>query len=64
MSDGVGRQNIEKCLIILGVTGLRPPPGGAQAAQMVTSFICFQKSFSLSYTPPKSWYWRSNSTGG
>ena len=47
-----------------GVTGLRPPPGGAQPAQMVTSFkekiniyfyqlkfitfICFQKSFSLS----------------
>lgn len=48
MSDGVGRQNIEKCLNILGVTGLRPPPGGAHAAQIVTLVICFQNNFSRS----------------
>lgn len=48
MSEGEGRENMAKCLIILGVTGLRPPPGGAHAAQIVTSFISFQKSFSLS----------------
>ena len=54
ISEGVGRQNIEKCRIILGVIGLRPPPGGAQAAHIVTSLICFQKSLSLSYSPLKS----------
>ena len=37
VSDGCGRQNIAKCRRNLGVTGLRPPPGGAQAAQIVTS---------------------------
>ena len=26
-----------KCRIMRGVTGLRPPPGGAHAAQIVTS---------------------------
>ena len=35
-SEGEGRLNIAKCLINRGVTGLRPPPGGAQAAAMVT----------------------------
>ncbi len=27
-----------KCLMNRGVTGLRPPPGGAQAAHIVTSY--------------------------
>ena len=38
-SEGEGRQNMAKCLMSLGVTGLRPPPGGAQAAQIVTSWV-------------------------
>ena len=29
-----------KCRMNLGVTGLRPPPGGAHAAQMITSCVC------------------------
>ena len=37
-SDGDGMQNMLKWRMNLGVTGLRPPPGGAQAAQMVTSW--------------------------
>ena len=37
-SDGEGTENMEKCLMKRGVTGLRPPPGGAQAAQMVISY--------------------------
>ena len=37
--DGEGRQNMLKCRMNLGVTGLRPPPGGAHAAQMVTSWF-------------------------
>lgn len=47
-SEGEGSANMAKCLIILGVTGLRPPPGGAHAAHIVTSFMSFQNSFSLS----------------
>ena len=35
-SDGDGRQNMAKCRSSLGVTGLRPPPGGAHAEQIVT----------------------------
>ena len=37
--DGEERQNMLKCRMNLGVTGLRPPPGGAHAAQMVTSWF-------------------------
>ena len=48
ISDGGGRQNMLKCLINRGVMGLRPPPGGAQAAVIITSLISFQNSFSLS----------------
>lgn len=36
-SDGDGIDSIAKCLKNLGETGLRPPPGGAQAAAKVTS---------------------------
>ena len=36
ISDGDGRQNMAKCRSSLGVTGLRPPPGGAHAEQIVT----------------------------
>ena len=34
--DGI--QNMLKCRMNLGVTGLRPPPGGAHAAQIVMSY--------------------------
>lgn len=37
-SDGGGRQSMLKCRMKRGVTGLRPPPGGAQAAQIVMSY--------------------------
>ena len=37
-SDGGGRQNMAKWRMKRGVTTLRPPPGGAHAAQMVTSY--------------------------
>jgi len=37
-SDGAGTHNMLKCRINLGVTGLRPPPGGAHAAQIVMSY--------------------------
>ena len=37
-SDGGGRQNMAKWRMKRGVTMLRPPPGGAHAAQMVTSY--------------------------
>ncbi len=47
-SDGLGRQNMEKCLIVLGVIGFLPPPGGAHAAQRVISWIFFQNNLSLS----------------
>jgi len=40
-SEGAGTHNMLKCLINLGVTGFLPPPGGAQAAQIVMS--CKQK---------------------
>ncbi len=36
-SEGEGMQSMAKCRMKRGVTGLRPPPGGAQAAQRVTS---------------------------
>ena len=36
-SEGGGRENMAKCLMNRGVTGFLPPPGGAHAAQMVTS---------------------------
>lgn len=36
-SEGEGSENMAKCLMNRGVTGLRPPPGGAQAAHIVTS---------------------------
>ena len=36
-SAGEGRQSIAKCLMKRGVTGLRPPPGGAQPAHIVIS---------------------------
>ena len=38
-SEGDGKQSIPKCRINRGVTGLRPPPGGAQAAAIVTSLM-------------------------
>lgn len=37
LSDGVGRHRMLKWRMKRGVTGLRPPPGGAQAAAMVMS---------------------------
>lgn len=36
-SFGDGINNIPKCLTNRGVNGLRPPPGGAQAAHITTS---------------------------
>ena len=36
-SEEVGIENMLKWRMNRGVTGLRPPPGGAQAAQIVTS---------------------------
>lgn len=36
-SDGVGRHSMVKWRMNRGVTGLRPPPGGAHAAAMVIS---------------------------
>jgi len=36
-SDEAGIENIEKWRIKRGVTGFRPPPGGAHAAHIVTS---------------------------
>ena len=37
ISEGEGRENMAKCRMKRGVTGLRPPPGGAHAAQIVMS---------------------------
>ena len=37
-SEGVGKHRIVKWRMNLGVMGLRPPPGGAQAAAMVISW--------------------------
>ena len=36
-SEGIGRQSMLKCRMKRGVTGLRPPPGGAHADTIVTS---------------------------
>ncbi len=36
-SEGVGRHSMLKWRMNRGVTGLRPPPGGAHAAAMVIS---------------------------
>lgn len=36
-SEGIGRHSMLKCRMKRGVTGLRPPPGGAHADAMVTS---------------------------
>ena len=36
-SAGGAMEKMAKCLRKRGVTGLRPPPGGAHAAQIVTS---------------------------
>jgi len=41
-SDGDGRENIAKCLMNRGVTGFLPPPGGAQAAAIVTSLMIWE----------------------
>ena len=38
-SEGGGRANMAKCLRNREVMGLRPPPGGAQAAIIVTPVI-------------------------
>ena len=44
-SEGDGRENMAKWRINRGVTGLRPPPGGAQAAHIVTSLKKTQINF-------------------
>lgn len=36
-SEGIGRHSMLKCRMKRGVTGLRPPPGGAHADTIVTS---------------------------
>lgn len=36
-SEGMGRHNMLKWRMNRGVTGLRPPPGGAHAAAIVIS---------------------------
>lgn len=38
-SEGIGRHSMLKCRMKRGVTGLRPPPGGAHADAMVTSCV-------------------------
>ena len=40
--------SIAKWRINLGVTGFLPPPGGAHAANNITSWISLQNNFSLS----------------
>ena len=45
-SEEVGIENMLKWRMNRGVTGLRPPPGGAQAAQIVTSWIS-KKGFKI-----------------
>lgn len=52
LSFGGGMKSIAKCLMKRGVKGFRPPPGGAHAAVITTSFIPFQNIFSRSYSPP------------
>lgn len=39
--DGYGNDNILKCLVNLGVNGLRPPPGGALQHNNVTFSMNF-----------------------
>jgi hypothetical protein len=43
--DRSGVHNILKCLNNLGVTGLRPPPGGAHAVINYTSFTYIKYIF-------------------
>ena len=48
-SEGGAREKMAKCRRKRGVTGLRPPPGGAHAAQIVTSYT--QKRTALKPDP-------------
>ena len=62
--EGSGKHIILKCLVNLGVSSLRPPPGGLQAHTKAVFSINFQNLSFLSQTPFLSIIVLSTSTAG